>query len=195
MNPYRRRIFEQLRTLLEPRGPLGTALDFGSGDGWFAQELQQQKLVERVTAVDVHRRPRVLVEPTMYDGHTLPFADRSFDLGYAVDVLHHAPDPLEALGELLRCTRRYLLLKDHTSSTALGWWLLAALDEIGNRRFNVRCRYRYQRNWDWLPVIEQHGFVLERLIHPSPVHVGLLGKVTNGLQFIGIWKRTDFPTD
>jgi hypothetical protein len=65
------------------------------------------------------------------------------------------------------------------------------MDEIGNRRFGVDSVYQYQREWEWLPVIEAAGFVLETLVHPAPCHEGLLGWATNGLQFVGLWRRRE----
>jgi len=119
----------------------------------------------------------------------LPFADRAFDLGYSIDVLHHCPEPRLNLCELLRCTGRYLLLKDHTYRSRAGWLALAVMDELGNRRFGVRSRYHYQRGWEWNAAIEEAGFSLEKLVHPAVCHSGLLGRTTNHLQYIALWRR------
>ena len=189
MNPYRQRILPMLLELLRDRTPIGTALDFGSGDGWFATQLQQSGLIGALTPVDVKRREKTLVEPRLYDGCRLPFPDRSFDLVYSVDVLHHCPDPVESLRDLIRCSNRLLVLKDHTWRTKIGKLGLAVLDELGNRKFGIPCLYRYQHRWDWFPIIEEAGFRLVRLIHPAPCHTGLLGRLTNPLQFAAIWER------
>jgi SAM-dependent methyltransferase len=190
MNPYRRRVLPLLLDLLRERAPVGRALDFGSGDGWFAQELRASGLVREVIPVDVKRREQVVTEPLLYDGRALPFPDRSFDLVYSVDVLHHCPDPEASLRDLVRCSNRLLLLKDHTWRTRLGKLGLAVLDELGNRKFGIPCLYRYQHCWDWFRTIEAAGFRLVTLIHPAPCHVGLLGRLTNPLQFAALWERT-----
>jgi SAM-dependent methyltransferase len=189
VNPYRRRIFDLARGLLAPHGPFARALDFGSGDGWFAASFRDAGIAPEVVAVDVRRRRRALVEPRLYDGARLPFADASFDLVYAVDALHHCADPAASLAELLRVAGDRLLLKDHVHHGAGQRWILALLDEIGNRRFGVPSTYRYQRDWEWLPAIESAGFALERMIHPAPCHTGLLGRATNHLQFLALWRR------
>jgi SAM-dependent methyltransferase len=190
VNPYRRRIFDLARELLVPHGPFARALDFGSGDGWFAASFQAARITTEVVPVDVLHRRRTLVAPRLYDGGRLPFADASFDLVYAVDVLHHCPDPAASLAELLRVAGGWLLLKDHTCGGPPQRWTLALLDEIGNRRFGVPSPHRYQRGWEWLPAIERAGFELERMVHPARCHTGLLGRATNRLQFVALWRRT-----
>lgn len=189
MNPYRRRILKLMEELLGPHAPFSRALDFGSGDGWFARELAARSLASRVVAVDVRRRRRTFHEPIVYDGGRLPFADRSFDLAYGVDVLHHTPDPPAALRDLARCTSGLLLLKDHTYRGGAGWLTLCLLDEIGNRRFGIPSAYRYQRGWQWSPVLEAEGFRSVRRIHPARCHPRLLGRATNGLQYLELWRR------
>jgi SAM-dependent methyltransferase len=190
MNAYRQRTFQFFRSLLAPLAPVPRLLDFGSGDGWFAQQFQAEGLAAAVTPVEVQPRPHALVQPVVYDGKRLPFDDGSFDLACSVDVLHHCPAPEESLRDVLRCTRGYFLLKDHTYSTSAGWLTLAALDEIGNRRFGVPSNYHYQHGWDWFSVIEGEGFVREHLLHPAACHRGALGWATNRLQFIGLWRRS-----
>jgi SAM-dependent methyltransferase len=189
MNPYRKRIFEMVRGLLQPHAPLGRCLDFGGGDGWFAWSLRQSGLVREVTPVDVQARPNTFVPVTLFDGKRLPFADRSFDLVSSFDVLHHCPDPRASLTDALRCARRFFLLKDHTYRSLPGKLALCLLDEIGNRKFGIPSLYRYQKKWEWSPWIEEAGFVLRHLIPSARCHTGPLGWATNRLQFISLWER------
>ncbi|MEN9629740.1 MAG: hypothetical protein RJA10_2967 [Pseudomonadota bacterium] len=186
---YRDRTLQQLLQALQPAGPVDTALDFGSGDGFFCQQLGQAGAARSITPVDVVERRHSLVKPQLYDGRRLPFADRSFDLCYAVDVIHHCPDPLAALADLTRCSRQWLLLKDHNCDGPAGHLALAVLDELGNRRFGIPSPGRYQRRWAWAGWLEQHGFERVHWLHPAPSHVGLVGRLTNPLQFVALWRR------
>lgn len=190
MNPYRIRVFEAFKRLLQPHATIEKSLDFGGGDGWFAMSLQQAGLVKKVTPIDVQARPNTHVPVTMYDGKRIPFEDRSFDLVTAIDVLHHCPDPKAALAEAVRCSGRFFLLKDHTYRHLPGRVTLAVLDEVGNRKFGIPSLYLYQKRWEWSPVLERAGFVQRELIHPMRCHVGPLGWATNSLQFISLWERT-----
>jgi SAM-dependent methyltransferase len=189
MNPYRCRILDSFRTVLQPFAPLRHGLDFGGGDGWFAWSLQQAGLAQQVTAVDVQPRPHTFTQVTIYDGQRLPFADRAFDLVSSVDVLHHCPDPRASLTDLLRCADRFFLLKDHTYRGAAGKLALCLLDEIGNRRFGIPSPYHYQKDWEWSAWIEEAGFELRQVVYPVRCHVGPLGWATNALQFVSLWER------
>jgi len=190
LTAYRPRILAHLQRLIAPLGALPQVLDFGAGDGYFASEISRWGGIGNLVPVDVVERPESLVRPRIYDGRTLPFADAQFDLAYAVDVLHHCPDPLAAIDEILRCTRRFVVLKDHTCDGPIGQATLAVLDELGNRRFGIPSPYLYQRGWQWVQHIEAAGWQRRAFEHPLACHAGVLGALTNPLQWIGLWERT-----
>lgn len=191
MNPYRERVWSLLHEVAAKRGPYRNVLDFGSGDGWFASKFKGSGLVEKLVPLDVKRRASVFVEPHLYAGDALPFEDKVFDLVYSVDVLHHCPDPMKQLAELERCSSRYLMLKDHNYQTRLDRYTLAVLDELGNRRFGIPSPYRYQRNWAWHSHLLSNGWTAISFIHPAISHTGLLGALTNALQYVALYERID----
>lgn len=190
MNLYRRNLEALVTPLLVARGPFFRALDFGSGDGWFAKIWREKDIARNIIATDVRSREECFVEPIPYDGRRLPFADRSFDLVCAIDVLHHCPEPEVMMAELLRCADDLVLIKDHTYASKLGWLLLCALDELGNRRFGVPSPNRYQRRWEWFPHIRRQGFELEQLVYPAVCETRPpLVWFSNRLQFVALWRR------
>src|SRR3954466_9734608 len=189
MGQYRERIWTMLDQVLEDIAPAEVALDFGSGDGWFARRMLDEEKVRHLQAVDVKERTGWLYPAQIYQGGRLPFADRSFDLTYSIDVLHHCPEPEVQLREVLRCTRQYFLLKDHTYRGPLGKLALCLMDEMGNRRFGIPSLYQYQRKWSWNAVFKESGFVRRTLIYPARCHVSIFGALTNHLQFIALWER------
>lgn len=164
-------------------------LDFGSGDGWYWDRFASSNRLGTIEGVDVQLRDEVVREPQMYDGTTLPFEDESFDLAYAIDVLHHCPDPIAAISELTRCTNEWLVIKDHTHRNKLEFGVLSVLDEIGNRKFGIPSRYRYQRKWEWLEYIDGLGFEQVLLDWPVDSNGGLVGRYTKRLNFLGVWRR------
>ncbi len=186
---YRTEVLRLIESLLPERG-IPSALDVGAGDGWIASELLRRRLVGAVRAVDVQARPRSFVPVELYDGETPTWAPRSFDLVYAIDVVHHARRPLALLDLMMAASARYLLLKDHTYRTPLGWMALSALDELGNRRFGVPSLYHYQQGWAWCDHIERAGFKRVAHVHPARVEKRFFGALTNGLQFVALWERT-----
>lgn len=191
MNPYRERVWSLLAPEIAAAGPVRRALDFGSGDGWFARQVMDAGLVSELVPIDVKRRDQVFVEPQICppDG-PLPFADGEFDLVYSVDVLHHCSDPGERLREISRVCGGTLVLKDHTFHTEVGRWTLAVLDELGNRRFGIPSPYHYQRGEAWSQLLAELGWERERYIHPATSHTGLLGALTNSLQFVARYRRS-----
>ena len=190
MNPYRLRVWAHIEAHLRSLGRIDTALDFGCGDGWFASQVLRTGLVADLTPLDVKRRERVHVEPVIYEpGEALPFADRSFDLVYTIDVLHHCDDPFAQIAEIARVAGQYILIKDHTFSSAAGRITLAVLDELGNRKFGIPSPYNYQKDWEWSAHLERLGWKEIRLTHPLACHRGILGALTNSLQYIALYQR------
>lgn len=189
MNPYRVRVWQQIHEIALAHGPFRQVLDFGSGDGWFASQFNRSGLAERLVPLDVKRRENVFVEPQLYSGGGLPFVDGEFELVYSIDVLHHCPDPMAQIMELERCSRRYLLLKDHNYETQFGRLALVVMDELGNRRFGIPSPYHYQRKWQWHNHLLTRGWREIVFRHPAHCHAGLLGAATNSLQFIALYVR------
>jgi SAM-dependent methyltransferase len=186
---YRSRVLSEVAQLCASLGVARNALDFGAGDGWYTVGLRRLRIAEEVVAVDVKPRGEQLIPVRIYDGRRLPFRDREFALSVAIDVLHHCPAPEAAAAELLRCTNEYFVLKDHTYSTTFQRVVLGVLDELGNRRFGVPSPQHYQRDWTWNRCIETSGFERVRLVYPAQCHTGLLGRATNHLQFLALWRR------
>lgn len=196
MNPYRKRIWSLMSQLLETQKKPTSILDFGCGDGWFASQLGMLWPDSQQFAIDVKRRENTLIEPIIYTpGAPLPFPDASVDLVYAVDVLHHCNSPEYYLDEISRVSRHSLLIKDHTYSSWMGYAALVILDELGNRKFGIPSPQNYQHGQRWTEHLLQRGWILQKLIHPCPCHTGILGALTNPLQYIALYQRSAEPFD
>ncbi len=81
------------------------------------------------------------------------------------------------------------MIKDHTFRSATGRWTLAVLDELGNRKFGIPSPYHYQHGWAWTEHLEKRGWTLQTLLHPASCHTGLLGILTNPLQYVARYER------
>jgi SAM-dependent methyltransferase len=87
----------------------GHWLDFGCADGGYDEEMMVRGL-EAVTGVDVDEsrigeaqgRNLPNAHYTTFDGHTLPFADGSFDGTFMNEVFEHVADEGRALSETFR---------------------------------------------------------------------------------------------
>ncbi|MSR78358.1 MAG: class I SAM-dependent methyltransferase [Candidatus Omnitrophica bacterium] len=189
MSFYRQQTLKTVKALLEGCGKISTMLDFGAGDGWYSYQLKQVNIATKMIALDTVKRKQSFLETTLYDGEKLPFPDRSMDLILSIDAIHHTPYPIKIIYELLRCTGKYLLIKDRVYWTGLGKASLSLLDEIGNRRFGIPSTYRYQHAWEWFPAIAQAGFQLSEFIYPLKCNRSLLGWWSNRFQWAALWKR------
>ena len=122
-----------------------TLLDVGSGPGTITADLAARVAPGRVTALEVSDEVADLTRAELDrqdvrhatvrvgDIHDLPFADGSFDVAHAHQVLQHVADPVQALRELARVTRPggLVAVRDsdyggfawHPTSAALDRWL------------------------------------------------------------------------
>jgi SAM-dependent methyltransferase len=180
---YREKTYGLIKRLLLPLGRIDSAIDVGCGEGWFTNRLMHEGIIKNCIPLEVSRRKLVEIEPTLYDGKVLPFPDNYVQLAYAIDVVHHAANPTDLLREMARVSSKWILLKDHSYKSIIGRLTLQILDEIGNRRFEINSPGKYQQAWSWIEYLDTVGFSVATTIYPAPVHSGVLGYVTNPLQF------------
>src|ERR1700756_4236809 len=87
-----------LATKLAPLLPdNGRVLDVGCGAGEVSQAILKLRPDLEMEGVEVLARGEPTIKVTPFDGHALPFPDKSFDVVLFVDVLHHAEDPSQLL--------------------------------------------------------------------------------------------------
>lgn len=122
-------------------------IDVGCGRG--GMTLLLRDIGFRLTPVDVsdYRLGRIISDITIYDGKTLPFADKSFDQAILCTVLHHAQYPDSVLGEAVRVSRELIIIET-TYRTRWEKYRTVVIDTIGNCRF--RCFWRsYKTDVEW----------------------------------------------
>lgn len=121
-----------------------SVLDVGCGNGIFTIPLA--KAARSVVGVDLSSHMLGL-NPHPYciqaSATTLPCADRSFDVVFEANLLHHVDDPQEVLRELCRCSARYLVLiePNRWNPLMLGFGLLVKAERgllRSSRRVLVR---------------------------------------------------------
>lgn len=98
-----------------PATPFASALEIGSGTGYFTLNLMLQDVIEQATCTDIS--PGMLeacadnaerlglgdrVTTRVCDAERLPFEDEQFDLVIGHAVLHHLPDLDQAFSEFFR---------------------------------------------------------------------------------------------
>jgi SAM-dependent methyltransferase len=146
---YRFLLTEKFRRSLEPfNGDIKgwTALTICGGSGMDAEFLADTGA--SVISSDLSlgaadrvqqrmRRHGISVLPIVADAEHLPFADRSVDLVYVHDGLHHLEDPSAGISEMARVAKRAVCINEPAQAvaTAIGVRLGLAVDreEAGNR--------------------------------------------------------------
>ena len=124
-------------------------LDVGCGDGTIAKSWMATRSDVSVEGIDVFVRPATKIPAHVFDGHTIPFEDNSFDVVSFVDVLHHAENALQLLREARRVSKKYVMIKDHYAENWLDYTTLAFMDWVGNAPHGVSLPYNYLSRVAW----------------------------------------------
>lgn len=88
-------------------------IDVGCGNGFLSYYLEKE--FGRLVCIDFSQaildanpcRNKILA-----NGENLPFADKSFDIAFSSNILHHLADPLIVLKEMKRVAKKYVIVSD-----------------------------------------------------------------------------------
>jgi ubiquinone/menaquinone biosynthesis C-methylase UbiE len=140
--------------------PGDTVLDVGCGNGDVAWELARNHDV-RVLAVDiVDCRRRELPHFALYDGVTLPFADKSCDIVIVGFVLHHIPNDTKpaVLAELRRVARRRVVVLEDTPRNAVDRYFSRRHGETFRKKIGSTADFGFYAHDEWKHVFADGGF-------------------------------------
>lgn len=146
---FARRIEVLSRHLGEMLPAGASVLDVGAGDGSLASRLMERRRDLRIQGVDVLVRPDTHIPVHAFDGTTLPFPSRSFDVVMLIDVMHHAAQQSALMREVARVARGTVIIKDHFVRGVLARPTLRFMDWVGNARHGVRLPYSYWTPQEW----------------------------------------------
>lgn len=151
--------------------PAGSSiLDVGTGDGQIAKAMAAMQPGNRVEGIDVMKRPTTHIPVALFDGATIPFEDKSFDVVSFVDVLHHTDDPSVLIAEASRVARRAVVIKDHLSETRLDHATLRLMDWVGNAPHGVVLPYNYASRADWMGWFAGAGLDVDHFATEVPLY-------------------------
>jgi SAM-dependent methyltransferase len=105
---------------------VATVLDVGAGNGFFTWLLDAWGSAIAVDFAATMLRQHPSRRKVQADAAALPFADRSVDVAFCGNLLHHLADPQAAVNELARVARRYVVLVEpnRNNPLMLGFGLL-----------------------------------------------------------------------
>jgi len=99
---YYQWFFKKLFSLAQPYGQI---LDNGCGNGILGEFWEGDIVGVDLSAEMASRARKRLKEVRVGDSQYLPFADKSFDTVISLSLLHHLPDPMKGLDEIVRVLR------------------------------------------------------------------------------------------
>lgn len=122
-----------------------SAFDVGCGDGFATYYFD--KIIKKVEGGDIaeymlEKNPLPKSKLQVIDAEKLPLKDNCYDLVYTWEVLHHVPNPQEAVNEMARVSKKYVLIfePNRTSPLQFGFGLLNKQE-----RGTLRSSRRYLR--------------------------------------------------
>jgi SAM-dependent methyltransferase len=152
-------------------------LDIGSGNCLLCHELTIRNY--SVTALDVDNFSFVDdINPVIYDGFNIPFADERFSLALLVTVLHHTRNPERVLSEAMRVAKRIIVIEEIYSNIG-DKWLTYFIDSVFNLEF-VNHPHSNKTDTAWQDAFKQLGLKLLHVKYSRSIWV--LKRVTYVLE-------------
>jgi SAM-dependent methyltransferase len=170
---FKRRIQVLAQALADFLPKNARVLDVGCGSGTLAKVIMTLRPDVTIEGIDVLVRPNTEIPVTEFDGNTIPWPDKHFDVALIVDVLHHTDDPVRVMAEARRVTKRGIVVKDHFRDGLLANSTLRFMDWFGNAAHGVRLPYNYLSNAEWRKAWKALGFKVDGLVdrlglYPAP---------------------------
>ena len=151
-------------------------LDLGAGEGYVGDAMHHtwQASVKLADVCDMNRTD---LPHVTYDGHTLPFGDKTFDMTVLYFVLHHTEEPERVLDEAFRVTRNQVVVVESVYTTRWGRKVLTLLDIAANRLrsgglMNAQEEHLgFKKAHDWRDIFREKGAkVVAEMARESPLH-------------------------
>lgn len=146
-------------------------LDFGCGDMGLTRQIALHFREVYITGADViplKKTKNNRVSFVQYDGRKLPFADSSFDTVIAFYVLHHCGNPLEAISECVRVSKKRILIVESIPHNKLELPFMRFIDWFFNilKFDNTPLPYKFYTLIDWNKIFQR--FKLHNTISYHP---------------------------
>ena len=130
--------FQTITNILPYTKNSDSVLDIGCGNG-YTTALLKRKTGMKVSGIDIIDCNNSEFEFQRFNGESIPFEDKKFDVSYYAYVLHHIVNPVELLKETLRVTKRTVIIMEDTPNNRMDWFFAS----VHNKSFNKLYNYTY----------------------------------------------------
>jgi len=118
LNNFYKSLIEMLKQVQHDKDyVIKTILDAGCGEGFTLNKLYQEEMGEELEGIDgseeaisIGKKIHPHLSLKRASIYKLPYKDSSFDLVLSTEVLEHLEEPEKALKEIIRVSRKYILL-------------------------------------------------------------------------------------
>jgi ubiquinone/menaquinone biosynthesis C-methylase UbiE len=185
--------FRRSLSALEPLVAGATALNVCGGSGMDAEFLARRRAHVIVADISLGavgrareraRRFGIDLAPVVADIERLPFADRSIDLVYVHDGLHHLRDPLAGAAEMARVARHAVSVNEPTRAIATRVAVRVGLSQLQEQAGNRIERVDRAAIAD---LLKARGFQLLANERYAMVYRHVPGRVARALSVPGIF--------
>jgi ubiquinone/menaquinone biosynthesis C-methylase UbiE len=124
----------------------GRGLEVGCGLGQYVRQLNELGCtvigcdISKMMISEAGRRNGIT--GVVCDGTRLPFEDNSFDFVYTINTLHHTKNPEEILGEMMRVSKRTVVVGELNIRNPFIWFFSLVMGIDKNADMFAMHRFR-----------------------------------------------------
>ncbi|MBC8754313.1 class I SAM-dependent methyltransferase [Kordia sp. YSTF-M3] len=144
-------------------------LDIGCGDMTITNSLAEKGNKLTCTGIDIYPNTKNWEHYMEFDGKTLPFENKSYDVVLFSDVLHHDYEHMHQLIKEAKRVADFIVIKDHFEYGFFSRSLLQLADIVGNYGYGVSIPKHYFTKQRFYTVLKENQ--LEEIETMCPVHL------------------------
>jgi SAM-dependent methyltransferase len=164
-------------------------LDVGCGDMSVARSLASKYGKLHYTCIDIYPNTEQWDNYQEFDGKTIPFNDKKFDVVLFSDVLHHDSVNIKTLLMEAKRVSEIILIKDHFEYGLWSRSILQLADIIGNYGYGVAIPERYFSKQSFMSLLAECNLSEIEQICPLQLYINSFAIrlfVKDKYQFISI---------
>jgi ubiquinone/menaquinone biosynthesis C-methylase UbiE len=124
--------------------PKEKTLKIGNGFGHLSELVRP--LTKELSVLDIQTYPLTINKDAVqiYDGLIIPYPDKSFDTAIIVFTLHHIPESREYFQEIMRVTKKRIIVLEETYDNIFQKLYLYYRDWLVNKNAEQSCDLHYK---------------------------------------------------